>query len=149
MPFDKPFVSGYVKHRDFPCEHCWNYGSICLILKIENIKDKTVIFNGDVKNLAFRIFAMNSSPKKYLRTHSLDAPMFKTLVHLQRYYWNKMAWAMFKKPFFPRMVGTYFEARIFRAITSADIEMIVVPLDLGKNEMKLVEALATLKAVEK
>lgn len=142
LPFDEPFVSAYVKNRDFSGDHCWCYGPICLILKIEKIKDKTMIFNGDVKNLAFKIFAQNSSPEKYLRTHSIDTPMFKTLVHLQRYYWNMMAWAMFKKPFFPRMIGCCFEARIFRPITSADIEIIVIPHGLGKKEMKLVESLA-------
>ncbi len=142
LPFDEPFVSAYVKTIDFSCEHCWCYGPICLILKIENIKDKTVIFNGDVKNLGYKIFIQNSSPKKYLRTHTLDTHLFKLQVHLQRYYWNHMAWSMFKKPFFPRKVGCYFEARIFRPITSADIEMIVIPRGLGKEEMERVEALA-------
>ncbi len=142
LPPESKFTSAFIKSPCFSCEHCWEYGSISLFLELERIRESTIVFNGDVKNLAFKIFGQNCSPKKYLRFHSLDIPAFHMLVHLQRYYWNYMAHAMFKKPFFPRMVGSYFEVRILRPITRKDISMIVIPMDLDKASVKRVEELA-------
>lgn len=141
------FTSAFVKSFNISCDIRWNYGPIALYLDIEKVKKDTIVFNGDVKNLAFKLFVQNASPKKYLRYHSMDAPIFHILVHLHKYYWNSMAHAMFKKPFFPRMVGCYFEARVFRPITPEDIEMIVIPPNLDKSELENVERLANLSRV--
>ncbi|MBF0501955.1 MAG: hypothetical protein HQM09_17585 [Candidatus Riflebacteria bacterium] len=143
IPNSTKFVSAFVKSRDFSCDFAGNFGSICLFLDIEKIKDETIIFNGDVKNLAYKLSTQKNRPKnRFLRFHSLTERHFDILIALQRYYWNKMAWAVQKKAYYPRMIGCYFEARVFRPIVSKDIKMIVIPKELEPKEKKNVERLA-------
>ncbi|MBP7632942.1 hypothetical protein KBA41_02140 [Candidatus Ozemobacteraceae bacterium] len=143
IPPKSKYVSGYVHTRDFTCEFGWNYGNICLILDLERIKEKTVIFNGDLKNLAYKLFVLNASTRNFLRYHHLSEHHTDIFVSLQRYYWNYMFNCLLKKQCNPRMIGCYYEARIFRPIVQEDIEMIVIPRDSDSAVKGMAEKLAT------
>ncbi|NLI79043.1 MAG: hypothetical protein GX442_21700 [Candidatus Riflebacteria bacterium] len=143
MKPDQRFTSFVLCNEEFSSNACEVFGSIVLVLKKKRIAQDSYFFNGDVKNLAYRL--VGGFPiSKVVKPRKLTAPAGQILALARECVRKTRSYPSSpddERPF-PYRVGLYFEIRMFRAVVPEDIKQIVVPKGLADRELKLIEKLA-------
>ncbi|MDT3700140.1 MAG: hypothetical protein RO469_12015 [Thermincola sp.] len=111
-------------------DSCNCYGPIVLKVNKDAILSDTIIFNGDVQNIAYKLSQVDN-PSEWVEIHTLGEPdLYNSLKRISE---NGQP----ENGRLPRIIGIYFEARLHRALKITDIEEILIP----KNEKALYELL--------
>jgi hypothetical protein len=93
------------------------YGSVVLELDLASLGHELVIFNGDVKDLGFRVAGGDNALPARVRWDGDRTQLATELSTLVQNARNGLR---------PRLVGRYFEARLQRALVPKDIETVYV-----------------------
>lgn len=116
------FASLAVRTCRHDARNCNAYGPIILVVDADSIKDELLIFNGDVKNLGAKLQGEDRSRhSEWVEIHTLSESVSEIISAFGRLVQNA------RNAEKPRLVGSYFEARLQRALRPTDIKSIYVP----------------------
>lgn len=98
------------------------FGPVTLQIDFRSVADDLLIFNGDAQNLSYQLSEVVPI------NHKMEtAPLLALLSELTRNKRKRMA---------PRQVGSYYEARLMRALLPSDISHIYVPGTQGRDQAR-------------
>jgi hypothetical protein len=126
------------------------YGDIVLLMDWREIAADLVIFNGDVKNVGAKLVrdegCKDSGPGgDWLRYFTLPRiDLESEISSAAEQLSDLLAKSRIPSAVPPRLIGKYFEARLFRALRPTDIAKVFVP-DVASSEFGLVTKLKDLK----
>lgn len=118
-------------------EQGYSEGSgLALILELEQIKNRTLIFNGDVANLGNALLQKQIMPDFVQVMTPTDDNIVSTLTELRVNNTRSMT---------PRLYGGSFEARMFGGIRPDDVQKIYVQNQNDKDAMNAAQQLYDLR----
>lgn len=126
------------------------YGDIVLLVDWREIAPDLVIFNGDVKNLGAKLVEVEGARDpgtgsywlRYITLKGID--LASEIGAAAEELSDLRAKSRNPKAVPPRLLGQYFEARLFRALRPMDIAKVFVP-QVASSELDLVAKLLELK----
>jgi hypothetical protein len=126
------------------------YGNIVLLMDWREIAPDLVIFNGDVKNLGAKLIEVggvrdHGTGSIWLRSVTLKGIDLTSEIDAAAEELSDLrAKSRDPKAVPPKLLGKYFEARLFRALRPMDIAKVFVP-EVASSELDLVAKLQELK----
>jgi hypothetical protein len=125
-------------------------GDIVLLVDWREIAADLVIFNDDVKNLGAKLIEVegvrnHGTGSIWLRSVTLKGTDLASEIDAAAEELSDL-WAKSRDPKAgpPKLLGQYFEARLFRALRPMDIAKVFVP-EVASSELDLVAKLQELK----
>lgn len=124
-----------------------SYGDIVLVMNWEEIASDIVIFNGDVKNLGAKLVDVSGAGGQqadWFKSFAFDeGPLTGHITSANDQLNELWARTTARNQTPPRIVGSYCEARLFRALRPTDVSKVFIPED-ANAEMYLIEELERL-----